>query len=73
MEWLPYGNTNTLIYFVLHGDASIRYGVPLMDFVNGTMIEGNRLKAVEKEYYRKSKKSPIGYELIHEPIDGVNF
>lgn len=72
-EWLPYGNTNTLVYFTLNGDTSIRYGVPLMDFVNGTMMEGNRLKAVEKMYYRQDRKSPYGYSLIREPIDGVEI
>ncbi len=70
-EWLPYGNTNTLVYFTLNGDTSIHYGVSLMDFVNGTMMEGNHLKAVEKIYYKKNRKTPYGHSLIREPIDGV--
>lgn len=72
-EWLPYGNTNSLISFCLNGDTSIRYRVPLMNFVNGTMIDGNTLKAVERLYYKRTNRSPFGYELIHEPIDGVQI
>ena len=44
-----------------------------MDFVNGTMMEGNHLKAVEKIYYKPDRKSPYGYSLIREPIDGVEI
>ena len=55
------------ISFILDDDTSIRYKVPRKDFVNGTFLdsEGN-LKWVEKEYYKRSRKSPIGYVLIHE-------
>lgn len=72
-QWLPYKNTNTLIYFCLNDDRSIRYGVPLMDYVNGTMIDGDMLKAVQKTYYKQSRKSPIGYELVHESINGIKI
>lgn len=71
--WIPYKNVDTLFWFTLNGDTSIRYGVPLMDFVNGTLIKGNRLKAVEKMYYIKDRKDPNGYRLIREPIDGVEI
>lgn len=69
-QWLPYKNTNKLVYFTLHGDTSIRYGVSLLDYVYGNMIEEGILKAVEKEYYKRTRKSPTGYVLIHEPIEG---
>ena len=73
-EWIPYGKTDILYYFVLNGDESVEYGVPLMDFVNGTMIDGNTLKAVEKMYYIRIKDSNwFGYRLIHEPINGVSI
>lgn len=70
-QWLPYKNTNILVYFTLHDDTSIRYGVPLLDYVYGNMIEDGVLKAVEKMYYKQSRNSPIGYKLIREPIQGV--
>lgn len=71
--WLPYKNTDTTVSFTLHGDTSVWYRVPLMEFVNGTMIEGNRLKAVEKVYYKKDRNSPYGYALVREAIDGVDI
>jgi hypothetical protein len=69
-QWLPYQNTNKNIYFTLHDDTSIRYGVPLMDFVNGTMIENGLLKAIEKVYYKQTRTG-FGYRLVREPIEGV--
>lgn len=71
-QWLPYGDTSKNVYFTLHDDTSIRYGVPMMDFVNGTMIENGVLKAVEKMYYKRTKEG-FGYKLIREPISGVNI
>lgn len=68
---LPYGNTNTYVWFCLNGDTSVRYGVPLLDFVFGTMMKGTRLKAVKKMHYKRSRKSPTGYILVTEEIDGV--
>ena len=73
-QWLPYKKTDKLTYFTINNDTSIRYGVKLLDFVYGTMFDGNKLKAVEKEYVKRVKKSDknsVGYELIHEEIDGV--
>ena len=70
-NWLPYGNTNTLIYFCLNGDTSIRYGVKLLDYVYGNMyLSDGVLNAVEKMYY-KQVRSGFGYSLIREPIEGV--
>lgn len=73
-QWLPYKNTDVLTYFTIGKDTSIRYGVHLMDFVNGTMFDGDVLKAVEKMYIKRVKKSdknPIGYKVIRKSIDGV--
>ena len=72
-QWLPYGNTKILVYFIRHGDSSVRYGVPLMDYVNGNMFEGSRLKAVEKVYYKKTLGDGCGYKLIREKISGVEI
>ena len=71
-QWLPYADTKKLIYFTLNSDTSIRYGVRLLDFVYGTMIDDNMLKAVEKVYYKKTKGG-IGYKLIREKINGVTI
>jgi hypothetical protein len=71
-NWLPYKNTNKLIYFVLNGDSSVRYGVPLLDYVYGRMRDGDKLNAVEKMYYKQTR-SGFGYTLIRESIDGVNL
>lgn len=48
----------------------VRYRVRLEDYVYGTMFEGNKLKAYEKIYYKKTKEG-FGYKLTHEKIDGV--
>lgn len=74
--WIPYGNTDILTYFTMGEDTSVRYGVPLMDFVNGTMYDGSRLKAVEKMYYKKHRhkdRTKFPYELIREKIEGVGI
>ena len=67
-NWLPYGNTNKLIYFCLNGDTSIRYGVKLLDYVYGNMYSSDGvLNAVEKMYY-KQVRSGFGYKLVREPV-----
>lgn len=71
-QWLPYKNTNTLVYFTIQDNTSVRYGVRLMDFVNGTMMDGDVLKAVKKTYYKRTREG-FGYKLIRETIDGVNI
>ena len=51
----------TLVYFTVNNDTSVRYGVPLMDYVNRQMISGGcvfaTLKAVEKEYYKHNART----------------
>ena len=71
-QWLPYSNTDVLVYFTLNGDASVRYGVKLLDFVYGTMFDGNVLKASVKTYYKKTRDG-FGYKLIKEKINGVTI
>lgn len=81
-DWTGYENWATVahavrrygdrVWFTINGDTHIRYGVPADLFVHGGMIEGDTLKADRKMYYKQSRKSPIGYELITEEIDGVH-
>ena len=67
----------TLVYFTVNNDTSVRYGVPLMDYVNRQMISGGcvfaTLKAVEKEYYKRVKNDSFGMKLVHEKITGVHL
>lgn len=71
-QWLPYRNTDILIPFIINGDTSCRYMVKLMDFMNGTMMDGDKLKAVEKMYYKRDRNPKgFGYKLIREPVNGV--
>lgn len=76
-QWLPYQNTDKLVYFVLNDNEDVRYGVRLLDYVYGNLFrEDGKFNAVEKEYYvrhKKSEKHPTGYELVHEEIDGVEI
>lgn len=61
---------NNLIGFELKQEPDVRYYVRLEDYVNGTMWDDNRLKAVKKGYYKRTK-SGFGYKWIREKIDGV--
>lgn len=71
-QWLPYCDMDTLYYFTINGDKDMRYGIPLRDYVYGTMWEGNKFKAVEKVYYKKDKDSKgSGRKIVRERIDGV--
>ena len=43
-------------------------GVPLMDFVNGTMYDADgNLKYVERKYYKRTKDG-FGYKLVKESV-----
>ena len=73
--WLPYANENITLPFIINGDTSVRYYVPLKNFIDGTMIVDGILQAIEKSYYKKGKIE-YGvqlYNLIHEKIDGVRI
>lgn len=71
-SYKKYWNTRTETdnaAFFLDGNTNIGYKVKLTDFVFGTMYnDDGTLKAYEKFYYKQSRKSPTGYELIHEKI-----
>ena len=62
-----------LTWFCINGDTDVEYGVRYLDWVNGTMFDGNKLKAIKKHYYKKDKID-LGiqlYKLVTEDIDGV--
>jgi hypothetical protein len=65
----------TLLWFVLNGNKKIRYGVKYMDWVNGTLMEGNKLKTVKKMYCKKDKID-LGiqlYKIVYEDIEYIEI
>ena len=63
-----------LIGFRLKQSPNEFYYVRLSDYINGTMWDGNKLKAVKRQYYKRHKKvneHDLGFELVREDIDGV--
>lgn len=54
----------------LDKDQSVRYYVDANDFYYETFLnEDGSLKWIEKKYYKRDKKSPIGYKLVTEIND----
>lgn len=66
--WTKMNPDKELVWFCLHGDKSVRYGVPLMDYIYGTMYDGTVLKAKKKMYYKSHS-----HRLIVEDIDEVDM
>lgn len=65
--WLPYSNVNIYAWFIQNGDTSIRYGVPLLDFVYGKhLTKSGKLKAKKRMFYKQSRSSPTGYILVRQ-------
>ncbi len=67
-EWVKglIPNPNT-VGLCIDGDQSVRYHVSWTDFINNTFVDNDgNLKWVYKLYYRKTRKSPIGYKLVTE-------
>ena len=67
--WLPYGNENIEIPFVVNGDKSVWYYVPLKQFLDGTMAKNGKLLATKKKYCKQTREG-FGYKLITEEIVG---
>ena len=67
--WLPYGNENIEIPFVVNGDKSVWYYVPLKQFLDGTMTKNGKLMATKKKYYKQTREG-FGYKLITKEILG---
>lgn len=67
--WLPYENEKIEIPFVVNGDESVRYYVPLKNFLDGTMKKDGKLMATKKKYYKQTREG-FGYKLITEQIFG---
>lgn len=55
----------------LDGNFEVRYEILCSDFVDNTFLDENgNLKWLRKQYYKQSRKSPIGYKFINEYPDG---
>jgi hypothetical protein len=67
-EWVKgFEKQPKTVSLCIDGDQSIRYHVSWTDFVNNTFVDNDgNLKWVYKLYYRKTRKSPIGYKLVTE-------
>lgn len=66
-EFLGKVSTDGYIGLCLDKDQSVRYFVTKEDFFYNTFLnEDGSLKWKKKMYYKQSRKSPIGYELIIE-------
>lgn len=66
-SYLYYYAPEGVVWLTLDDDTSIRYGVPAKDFYEGTFMNNDgSLKWIKKQYYKRSRKSPIGYELVTE-------
>lgn len=58
---------NETIPLVLDGNFSVMYHVLKTDFINNTFLnDDGSLKWIKRQYYKRSRKSPIGYELVTE-------
>ena len=71
--WLPYEDESIEIPFVVNGEKSVRYYVPLKKFLDGTMIKNGKLLATKKKYYKKTREG-FGYKLTAEEIfEGIDL
>ena len=71
--WLPYENENIEIPFVVNGEKSVWYYVPLKKFLDGTMIKNGKLLATKKKYYKKTREG-FGYKLTaEESFEGIDL
>ena len=57
------------LWFTIGKDTSVRYAASLKEFYDGTFMEEGSLRCYGKMYYKRSRKSQIGYELIREAYD----
>lgn len=71
--WMDGKTPTRPLWFTLNGDRSVRYTVDRNDYINGTMFENGKLKAIEKAYYKQTR-SGFGYKLVKEKLeDGVEI
>lgn len=64
-------NKNGTISIIIDGDKSVRYCIKAEDYFFNTFLDENgNLKWTKKMYYKQSRKSPTGYELIREYPNG---
>lgn len=69
-----YGNEikdDDLISFCIDKNFDVRYQLRYKDFFDNNFIKDNELLWLRKGYYKRSKKSPIGYIYVYEYKDGA--
>ena len=58
--------------FTVNHDYDVIYDMRLADYVEGNMWRADgKFNVHTKTYYKRSRRSPTGYQLIHEDIDGL--
>lgn len=63
---------NDVMYICIDHNWAVRYEVNKKDFFNNNFLDANgNLKWIRKGYYKRSKKSSIGYKYVWEYPDGV--
>lgn len=63
-----------MIPVCLNHDQSVRYFIKYSDFYFDTMFdEQGNLKWISKQYYKRTKDSPIGYRLVTERRESADF
>ena len=70
IDYAANGDENRIrgkVYLCIDGDQSVRYAVSMHDFwFNTFRNDDGSLKWVEKMYYKRSRSSQTGYELVRE-------
>lgn len=66
-DWIGNISEKETVALVVNDDNSVKYLIKYKDFADGTFIsENGQLKWIERYFYKKSTKVPIGYVLAHE-------
>lgn len=63
---IPEAGTTALY---LGGDTNVQYKVRTKDFYDGSFMNGDSIRCVEKSYYKIDRKSTTGYRLVREHFD----
>lgn len=67
-------STKGLMGLCINKDQSVRYYIKAVDFTNNTFLDENgELKWIKKCYYKRTRKSPWGYELVYEYNDKLHL
>lgn len=67
-------NDKDVIFLNVGGDTDVRYAIKATEFYNNTFISADKtLRWIYKYYQKRSRNSPIGYEVVYELPDGTKL